>query len=57
MREGILREISDGFHVLWNDAELAPGGCGWTLMRKVLVATEETRDRVAKRRNHEGESK
>lgn len=35
-REGISRAASDGFHVLRSRAELAPGGCGWTLMRKVL---------------------
>ena len=35
-REGISRAVSDGFHVLRSRAELAPGGCGWTLMRKVL---------------------
>lgn len=33
--EGRETRVSDGFHVF--RAELAPGGCGWTLMRKVLV--------------------
>lgn len=40
-REGISRAVSDGFHVSRSRAELAPGGCGWTLMRKVLVVIEE----------------
>lgn len=39
-REGINRAVSDGFHVSRSRAELAPGGCGWTLMRKVLVMEE-----------------
>lgn len=28
--------VSDGFHVLRSRAELAPGGCGLTLMTQVL---------------------
>lgn len=43
--EGISRAVSDGFHVLRSRAELAPGGCGWTLMKKVLVAMEEAYER------------
>lgn len=35
-REGISQAVSDGFHVLWSRAELAPGGCGLTLMTQVL---------------------
>lgn len=38
---GGSRALSDGFHVWMSGAELAPGGCGWTLMRKVLLVMEE----------------
>lgn len=63
IREGISRAVSDGFHVSRNGAELAPGGCGWTLMRKVLVVMEEAHERSAEQRREgtkkvkEGESK
>lgn len=49
-REGISRALSDGFHVSRSGAELAPGGCGWTLMRKVLVVMEEAHERSERRR-------
>lgn len=43
-REEISEAVSDGFHVSTSGAELAPGGCGWTLMRKVLVVMEEAHE-------------
>lgn len=57
IREGISRALSDGFHVSRSGAELAPGGCGWTLMRKVLVVMEEAHEPSAGRRREEGESR
>lgn len=62
-REEISKAVSDGFHVLRSGAELAPGGCGWTLMRKVLVVMEEAHERGAgwcrggRKKMREGESK
>lgn len=35
-------------------AELAPGGCGWTLMRKVPVVMAEANERGARERSSEG---
>lgn len=57
IREGISRAVSDGFHVSRSGAELAPGGCGWTLMRKVLVVMEEAHEPSAEKKVKEGESK